>query len=325
MYWMTKFWLLRHDAYAHSVFALPLIPTPQQAEQLVLPFDLGQDPQPQLVQAELDTRLSSLLSLPPSTLSCALTAEAAAEYAPLRDQGPYLFALNLFNNQQVLPTLVRTLLDLADFLGPANTHISIFENGSIDNTTLAMAHFAAALTARGVGHSILFDPTPTNWKKVDRIAQVSLICTRLAGLRKCQPLTCPVLQLSVYRNLALAPVNSTAPNGLPFEDVVFVNDVYLCPRDALELLHQRKLQQADAACALDWRATSSWFARLGFNSVKMYDNWVSLATITASCSYTGSGVCACMRHGNPAHLARPRWRFQPLSTLRLQRPRGAER
>jgi len=86
-------------------------------------------------------------------------------------------------------------------------------------------------------------------------------------------------QLSVYRNLALAPVNGTAPNGRPFEEVIFVNDVFVCPRDALELLHQRKLQQADATCAVDWRATRSTFRKFGFNSVKMYDNWVSATSL----------------------------------------------
>lgn len=86
---------------------------------------------------------------------------------------------------------------------------------------------------------------------------------------------CSASQLSVYRNLALAPVNGTAPNGRPFEEVIFINDVFVCPRDALELLHQRRVQNAHATCAVDWRATRPTFRKFGFDSVKMYDNWVS--------------------------------------------------
>lgn len=101
----------------------------------------------------------------------------------------------------------------------------------------------------------------------------------------------PISQLSVYRNLALAPVNGTAPNGLPFEEVIFVNDVFVCPRDALELIHQRRVQNAHATCAVDWRATRPTFRRLGFNSVKMYDNWVR-SSFVCSVWVWWAGRCA---------------------------------
>ena len=178
LYWMANFWLTRHAAYSHSVFAKPLLPNPTKLEHTVAPFNLTSNttqPTNQQVQSELTTRLESVLSLPGPTLECAFSAGDRAVYAPLTAAGPYLFALNLWNNEKVLPTLARTLLDLADFLGPDNTHVSIFENGSTDNTTQAMAHFAAALSARGVGHTITSDARKTDWKKVDRIAQVSTL------------------------------------------------------------------------------------------------------------------------------------------------------
>ena len=178
LYWMTKFWLMRHAAYGHSVFAKPLIPNPTPLEHTVDSFHLAQPqrsmPTNQQIKFELDNRLDSLLGLATPTLECEWSEEDERVYKPLRDQGPYLFALNLWNNQKVLPTIARTLLDLSDFLGPNSTHISIFENGSTDNTTQVMAHFAAALTARGVGHTIVSDPRKTDWKKVDRIAQVRI-------------------------------------------------------------------------------------------------------------------------------------------------------
>ncbi|KAL8292290.1 hypothetical protein RQP46_001756 [Phenoliferia psychrophenolica] len=245
LFWVAKFLVLRHTAYSHSVFAAPMIPTPRDVEGGVSPVRHLAPNNSTLaaLQHELDARLASI-GLPPSTLPC--TPWSAADernYASLRTGGPTLLALNLWNNEVVLPTLARTLLTLADFLGRENVAISIFENGSTDNTTVAMAHLAAVLTAGGVEHSLVSDPRHTDWKRVDRIAQ-----------------------LSVYRNIALAPLNTTS-RATPFENVVFVNDVFACPRDPLELLFQKRHQQADAACAMDWRATHSWLGFLGFRSV----------------------------------------------------------
>lgn len=264
LYWVTRFFFLRHDAYAHSVFALPMIPTPVDVEGLVPVVDsrgLG-------FQDELDTRLEGL-GLPRSSLKCEWGDADEERFRGLKDDGPYLFALNLWNNQVVFPTLSRTLLSLSNYLGTENVFISIFENGSTDNTTLAMANFASVLTAAGVDHRIVSDKRKTNWKKVDRIAQ-----------------------LSVYRNVALEALKERE-----FKDVVFVNDVFVCERDALELLYQKRLQGADATCGMDWRETKSWWQRLGLigGSVKYYDNCVSRlslfslsnSTLTSSIVFQG--------------------------------------
>ena len=226
----------------------------------------------------LDTRLHAL-SIPPSTLPCAWTPADEEKYAYLAGKGRYLFALNLWNNQVVFPTLSRTLLHLSYFLGLDNVHVSIFENGSSDNTTLAMAELAAGLTSAGIAHTILSDKRRTDWKKVDRIAQ-----------------------LAVYRNLVIAPLNGTREGEKAFGEIVFINDVFVCPRDALELLHQREVQSAHAACALDWRATQSWLEWIGFSSVKFYDNCASLSS-----RWRGGKLTTCFDRGAQRfHLAKER-------------------
>ncbi|GAA5897802.1 hypothetical protein JCM6882_000101, partial [Rhodosporidiobolus microsporus] len=293
--WASMVLYERHNGFAQAVFAPPMRPEPREVERSVGPFppwmeanvtrvdgriaggvvrlagdeeELAEkrweEERVSAIQDELDTRLSSL-GLPPSTdLPCAnINADETlfSRYSPLRGagsapsharSGPTFFALNLYNSQHVLPSLSRTLLALSSFLGPETVHISIFENGSTDNTTVALAHLAAALSALGTPHTIVSDPRPTPWHKVDRIAQLSL-----------------------YRNIALlpleaAPLNSTAPP----QDVVFINDVFVCPRDVLELLFQRRVQHADAACAMDWRENKG-LAKRWNRSVKFYDNWVS--------------------------------------------------
>ncbi|GAA6043898.1 hypothetical protein JCM8097_004296 [Rhodosporidiobolus ruineniae] len=294
--WAANVVYQRHNAYAQAVFGPPMVPEPVEVEERVDAFPawmgrngsrvtqgerggLGDEVALQGVEeeesrlaailSELDTRFDGL-SLPSSTaLPCAdvsSSPDLLARYSPLRGvgsslsharAGPTLLALNLYNSAHVLPALSRTLVTLSSFLGPETVHVSIFENGSTDETTDALAHLAAALTVLGAPHTITSDPRATDWKKVDRIAQLAL-----------------------YRNIVLEPLTHSSPFNTtsPPQDIVFINDVFLCPRDVLELLFQRKTQEADAACAMDWRQNKG-MAKLWNGSVKFYDNWVA-RTIT---------------------------------------------
>lgn len=197
-----------------------------------------------ILQNELASRLD-VLGMPAyvnHTHCSSLDSTAArARYAHLAapTRGRTLIGLNLYNAKLVLPGIGRSLLPLAQFLGPKNVLVSIFENGSDDGTREGLAHLAAVMTAAGIPHRVVSDPKKTMWENVDRISQ-----------------------LAIYRNVVLDPLfPSSGENGTtsgeeeekPFENVIFVNDVFFCPTDALELLHVRAVQQAHATCGLDWR------------------------------------------------------------------------
>ncbi|GAA5856697.1 hypothetical protein JCM9279_000306 [Rhodotorula babjevae] len=268
--WCAHFVYTRHAALATAVFAPPLEPEPHSVEWAAPPFPPSGPAQQGLkpdraavgtlvddVERELDRRFVDELGLPSTTgdLRCASVADSAAlsrRYDGLRapPSSPTtktLVALNLYNSELVIPALSHALLAVAAFLGPHNVHISIFENGSTDRTTSALAHLARALSALGADHDVVSDPRTTDWKKVDRIDQ-----------------------LAVFRNVALAPLHGA---NATFSDVVFINDVFACPGDVLELLFQRRAQGADAACAMDWRANKGpghWWR----DSILYYDSWV---------------------------------------------------
>ncbi|GAA5987472.1 hypothetical protein JCM11641_003840 [Rhodosporidiobolus odoratus] len=113
---------------------------------------------------------------PSTSLSCqSLSADDLfTRYSPLHGiscsspwSEPTLFALNLYNSQAVLPTLSRTILALAAFLDPSTAHVSIFENGSTDETPTALAHLTAALSALGASHTTVSDSRPTDWSRLD--------------------------------------------------------------------------------------------------------------------------------------------------------------
>ncbi|BGP08706.1 hypothetical protein JCM10049v2_004555 [Rhodotorula toruloides] len=268
--WVGHFLWMRHAAYATAVFEKPMLPRPVEVEGRVEAFPAtmrrngteAEEPvawRLQAIEDELQARFDEMGLPGMTTLPCAgISANdtsLSSRYSALRRTGPSeprqgktLLALNLYNSEDVLPTLSHALVTVTSFLNPSTVHVSIFENGSTDKTTLALAHLAAALTALGASHTILSDPRKTNWKAVDRIAQ-----------------------LSVYRNVLLSPLER---DGDSFSDIVFINDVYTCPSDVLELVFQRKAQEADAACAMDWRPNGG-LARKWNGSVKFYDNWVS--------------------------------------------------
>lgn len=195
------------------------------------------------LQRELAKRLNSLgMPADDEPLRCTSleSTRTLERYAHLRAGSPShpgktFIALNLFMSGPVLPSLTRSILALADFLGPSSVFVSAFENGSWDHTPKGLAHFAAVLTAMGVEHRIVHDDVGTP-SGVDRIDQ-----------------------LAVYRNFAMEPLynSSTLKDGnkqqQPFSNVLFINDVYFCPVDALELLHARRTQDAHATCGMDYR------------------------------------------------------------------------
>lgn len=264
VFFFSRIVYVRSIASSRSIFSHPLLPSPLPIESNVTPFINSSIGEWSRTSSELDARFHQL-GLVPSTLPCAWNDEDDDIYADLtvvdgaatRRRTRTFFALNLFDSELVIPSLARTIIDVANYLGPGSIHVSIFENGSRDRTVLALAHFAAALSALSIEHTILSDPAQTDWDRVDRIAQ-----------------------LAVYRNLALEPMRRSR-NPEEFETVVFLNNVFACRRDVLELLRQKKLQSADAVCAMDWRATRPWLKWTGLDGIKFYDNWVCFPSNTS--------------------------------------------
>lgn len=74
-------------------------------------------------------------------------------------------------------------------------------------------------------------------------------------------------KLASLRNEALEPLTNSPNSFDPDPIVIFLNDVAICLEDILELLYQRKYQDADMVCAMDW-------TYLGDNPT-FYDIWIA--------------------------------------------------
>ncbi|KAJ2022141.1 hypothetical protein IWW57_004644 [Coemansia sp. S610] len=156
------------------------------------------------------------------------------------DTEPVFLAANLYNNEKVLPNMAAQLLELADTLGHSRIFISIYENGSTDRTKEMLRRFNETLNALGIAHKIVTDKTPKP-KHIHRIEY-----------------------LAKLRNYAMEPLYS---DGARFGRVAFLNDVYFCHADLLELLFQSQTHGAHLTCGEDY---DIWQGEIGF-----YDTWVA--------------------------------------------------
>ncbi|KAK4048876.1 hypothetical protein OIO90_005684 [Microbotryomycetes sp. JL221] len=175
---------------------------------------------------------------------------SAPHYKP-RHQIKYLVAINLFDSEYVLPTLIRVFYRVFVALGPERFHVSIYENGSNDSTPGQLWLLAQLLDRIGVGYTINSDgERKAGWKENKRI-----------------------VGLSGVRNAALEPLYS-APIGT-FDRIIFINDVHLCEADLYELMLQHEVQSADMSCGMDFKELRiPEFEKSGY-PLLFYDVWVA--------------------------------------------------
>ncbi|GBB97986.1 hypothetical protein RclHR1_03110018 [Rhizophagus clarus] len=142
-------------------------------------------------------------------------------------QRKIFIAANFYNNEDILSNFNEQLLELVQILGTENVYISIFENGSKDNTKLFLQILQSTLDAMDVANTIIIDDTPKHY--------ISRRIPYLANLR----------------NKVLEPLLKQAEKGNHFDKVLFFNDIIWRVSDILTLLKTNGYSY-DAACAMDF-------------------------------------------------------------------------
>ncbi|KAG8725343.1 capsular associated protein [Ceratobasidium sp. 395] len=179
--------------------------------------------------------------------SCGLSAEDKERYSELRQGGRVFVAINLLQNEELMPTLARQLLALLEELGPGRVFVSIYENASMDLTVMHLRLLCQILDAVGTPYRIIARGLMELQQK-EHGHRIS----RLAHLRN-----------TVLEPLFLVQNSTSESQRNPFETVVFLNDVFFCHGDVLELLLQKKRNRSVQSCGLD-------FGPRGL----VYDRWV---------------------------------------------------
>ncbi|KAF3483015.1 uncharacterized protein GIQ15_02339 [Arthroderma uncinatum] len=146
----------------------------------------------------------------------------------------------------------KNIFQLIDLLGPENTYLSIYENDMNDKARDALNRLA--------------EQTPCNHSLVteEHLDTTNLLHITLPdGSRRLKR----IAFLADVRNRALRPLNE--PNMMRFDKILYVNDIFFNPIDALQLLLSTNINEDGvtryrAACAVDF-----------INPFKFYDTFAS--------------------------------------------------
>ncbi|GAA5824305.1 hypothetical protein JCM5353_007014 [Sporobolomyces roseus] len=158
----------------------------------------------------------------------------------------YYFAINLYNSFDIIPDLFSNMFKVSAILGFHNVFISVYENGSNDQTKALLRLFDA------LGRSIGL-----------RIVIRTSLRTRGAFNHRIE-------YLAEVRNAALAPLwELRETEGEVFDSIIFMNDVLPCIDDVLELVWQSRRQNAGITCGSDY----IFHDEVG--QPVFYDNWVA--------------------------------------------------
>jgi len=82
------------------------------------------------------TRSSVVVTSTPTYPSCGSSSSDRERYASLRQGGRIFIAINLLQNEELMPNLLRELPALLRKLGPERFIVSVYENASMDLTVM---------------------------------------------------------------------------------------------------------------------------------------------------------------------------------------------
>jgi alpha-1,3-mannosyltransferase len=141
----------------------------------------------------------------------------------------YFFAINLYNSFDIIPDLFSNMFKVSAILGFQNVFVSVYENGSRDQTKALLRLFDAL--ARSIGLRVVIRTS---------------LRTRGAFNHRIE-------YLAEVRNAALAPLwELRDAEGEVFDSIIFMNDVLPCVDDLLELVWQSRRQNAGITCGSDY-------------------------------------------------------------------------
>jgi alpha-1,3-mannosyltransferase len=191
--------------------------------------------QPLYVQ-QVRERYQSLVGLRPTSQTSWLSSFDFGSFgdsqhvhlAPEKEH-KYFFAINLYNSFDIIPDLFATLFRVSAILGYHNVYVSIYENGSTDQTKALLRIFDALTKSVGL-----------------RVTIRTSTRTRGAFNHRIE-------YLAEVRNQAFNPLHELRDSHNEyFDTIIFMNDILPCVDDILELIWQSRRQNAGITCAADY-------------------------------------------------------------------------
>ncbi|KAI0385914.1 glycosyltransferase family 69 protein [Hypomontagnella monticulosa] len=183
----------------------------------------------------------------------------------------------------------QAVLDLVDYLGPENVHVSAVESGSQDETKEALMDLKAALDQRYASNTIRLGLTV--WEQLEEIDARPPPGAREPGwiwnVAESQFELRRIPYLANVRNQAMEPLKQLQSEGRRFDKVLWLNDVVFDVEDIVTLFDTRDNKYA-AACSMDYKVSPLYYDTfalrddLGLKTVSLYWPWFQSPTSRAA-------------------------------------------
>ncbi|KAF3940550.1 hypothetical protein ABW19_dt0208000 [Dactylella cylindrospora] len=173
--------------------------------------------------------------------------------------GKVYIAANHWMSAKVLkPYWINGLLTLIHQLGPENVFVSIYENGSWDDTPAMLKELDEELGKMGVGRKVLVEAITHQQQVAEMVAQGDDKPGWVWTYRRKKELRrIPVL--AKLRNRLLEPLEELQREGKgDFDRILFLNDVVFTPEDVISLLKTREGNYT-AACSIDFNKQQYYY------------------------------------------------------------------
>ncbi|KAI1105526.1 glycosyltransferase family 69 protein [Jackrogersella minutella] len=182
----------------------------------------------------------------------------------------------------------QAVLDLVDYLGPENVHVSAVESGSQDGTKEALMDLKAALDQKRASNSISLGLTV--WEQLEEIDTRPPPNMREPGwiwnVAESQFELRRISYLAKVRNQAMEPLKQLQSEGRKFDKVLWLNDVVFDVEDIVTLFNTRDNNYA-AACSMDYKVSPLYYDTfalrddLGLKTISLYWPWFQSPTSRA--------------------------------------------
>ena len=171
-------------------------------------------------------------------------------------------AANIVNAELIRGAWGDSVLELIDLLGAENAYLSIYENDSGSDTKSALhdlesrVHCAYISTLLYAFLSLMLTIHPSgiaNSSIVSGSIPLSSVPHTVVTGPQATTYIDRIEYLSVVRNNALAPLHAPDHTLPAFDKLLFLNDVYFDPSEAIQLMFDTNNGSYNAACAMDFR------------------------------------------------------------------------
>ncbi|KAI1078291.1 glycosyltransferase family 69 protein [Whalleya microplaca] len=184
---------------------------------------------------------------------------ASASSSPARNTTVYIASVHRNTETILREAWNQAVLDLVDYLGPENVHVSAIESGSQDGSKEALIDLKAGLDERHVSNTVSLGMTV--WEQLEEIE------TRPAQREpgwiwnnaESQFEMRRIPYLARVRNQAMEPLQQLEEDeGRRFDKVLWINDVVFDTEDIITLFNTRDNDYA-AACSMDYKTSPQYY------------------------------------------------------------------